>query len=124
MKTSFGSKKQDSPLWKIFTIVKVLFLFQIHVFILWQNSRIVASRLSCSSRIHFSTQSVHKCLLFHPFYEMKVKADCGLFSSQNVSVCISNDFLEVITVTHSAGNLSLSRLRLNCKICACYLSFS
>ena len=55
---------------------------------------------------------------------MKFKEDCGSFSKQNVSICISNDFLEVITVTHSAENLSLSLLRLNCKICACCLSFS
>ena len=70
------------------------------------------------------TQSVHNCLLFRPFYEMKFKEDCGLFSKHNVSICISNNFLEVITVTHSAKNLSLSLLRLNCKICVCYLSFS
>ena len=124
MKTSFGSRKQDNPLWEIFTVLKVLFLFQIHLFILWQNSRIVASRLRCSSRIHLFTQCVQNCLLFRSFYEMKFKEDCCSFSKQNVSICISNDFLEVITVTHSAENLSLSLLRLNCKICACCLSFS
>ena len=55
----------------ILSVVTVSFLFQIHLFILWQNSRIVASTLRCSSRIHFSTQSVQNCLLFPSFCEMK-----------------------------------------------------
>ena len=55
----------------VLSVVTVSFLFQIHLFILWQNSRIVASRLRCSSRIHFSTQSVQNCLLFPSFCEMK-----------------------------------------------------
>ena len=66
----------------IHSVVTVWFLFQIHLFILWQNSRIVASRLWCSSRIHFSSKSVQNCLLFPSFCEMKaveVKEHLGSF---------------------------------------------
>ena len=69
----------------LISVVTISFLFQIHLFILWQNSRIVASRLRCSSRIHFSTQSVQNCLLFPSFCEMKaleVKEDCGSFTTE------------------------------------------
>ena len=70
-----------ATLLSILSVVTISFLFQIHLFILWQNSRIVASRLRCSSRIHFSTQSVQNCLLFPSFCEMKleVKEHRGLF---------------------------------------------
>ena len=69
----------------LISVVTISFLFQIHLFILWQNSRVVASRLRCSSRIHFSTQSVQNCLLFPSFCEMKaleVKEDCGSFTTE------------------------------------------
>ena len=69
----------------LISVVTISFLFQIHLFILWQNSRIVASTLRCSSRIHFSTQSVQNCLLFPSFCEMKaleVKEDCGSFTTE------------------------------------------
>ena len=36
-----------------------------------------------------------------------------IFKAECINMYISNDFLEVITITHSAGNFSL--LRLNCK---------
>ena len=70
-----------ATLLSILSVVTISFLFQIHLFILWQNSRIVASRLRCSLRIHFSTQSVQNCLLFPSFCEMKleVKEHRGLF---------------------------------------------
>ena len=69
----------------LISVVTISFLFQIHLFILWQNSRIVASTLRCSLRIHFSTQSVQNCLLFPSFCEMKaleVKEDCGSFTTE------------------------------------------
>ena len=93
----------------LISVVTISFLFQIHLFILWQNSRIVASTLRCSSRIHFSTQSVQNCLLFPSFCEMKaleVKEDCGSFTTE--TECIIMYFkrlLRSITITHSPGNL-------------------
>ena len=71
----FWFEKRDSkPLLLVLSVVTISFLFQIDLFILWQNSRIVASTLRCSSRIHFSTQSVQNCLLFPSFCEMKHSA--------------------------------------------------
>ena len=37
----FEKKQAVSPLLFIFSVVTIFFLFQIHLFILWQNSRIV-----------------------------------------------------------------------------------
>ena len=41
----FEKKQTVSPLLFIFSVVTIFFLFQIHLFILWQNSRIVVSKL-------------------------------------------------------------------------------
>ena len=77
-------KRLLATLLSILSVVTISFLFQIHLFILWQNSRLVASRLRCSSQIHISTQSVQNYLLFPSFCEMKaleVKEDCGSFTT-------------------------------------------
>ena len=81
----------------VVSVVTVSFVFQIYLFILWQNPRVVASRLRCSSRIHFSTQSVQNCLCLYFFFEMKV--------------------LEVNEVDHSGSRLNVS-FAMSCKMCA------
>ena len=45
-----------------------------------------------------------------------------IFEAECINMYISNDFLEVITVTHIAGHFSL--LRLNCQMCMCPLSWN
>jgi len=101
----------------------ISFLFQIHLFILWQNSRIVASRLRCSSGIHFSTQSVQNCLLFPSFCEMKaleVKEDCGSFTTE--TECINNMyFLRLLRSDHNyTQRWKPLSFAMSCKMCASF----
>ena len=119
----FWFEKRDSkPLLLVLSVVTISFLFQIDLFILWQNSRIVASTLRCSSQIHFSTQSVQNFLLFPSFCEMKaleVKEDCGSFTTE--TECINMCFKRLLRSDHNyTQRWKPLSFAISCKLCASF----